>query len=314
MHMIFRIILLFIFFFSFSYSSFQEVSVGKIDDFYKDKITKEELIDIIKDIEYSLETQLDMNIFDYSSTGKSIDIVYISPSKLERRITKKLDNLKKKKIKIDELKSTLPQIREQINYLQEKLDEQSKVVNSKIKVFNDYVFEINKKRSLPSDEYYAVKSYVNEANEKLNTEIENLKKEQKKVRKLINSFNQKIHIQNSLVSQYNQINKDLESMNRAFTKVKGMTFGKKETIVKTYIKDGKKFKEETIKNITDKIEIYGFESKNELKAIIAHEIAHLVGIPHIEETGALLNPVLQKNQIEDLYLTDKDIENFKIHF
>ena len=60
----------------------------------------------------------------------------------------------------------------------------------------------------------------------------------------------------------------------------------------------------------NKIEIYGFESLNELKAILAHELAHLVGIPHIEVVGALMNPVLQKNQIENLELTSYDIELF----
>jgi hypothetical protein len=64
----------------------------------------------------------------------------------------------------------------------------------------------------------------------------------------------------------------------------------------------------------DKIEIYGFESLGELKAVLAHEIAHLVGVHHINEHNALMNPILQKNQIEDLFLTIKDITNFKNNF
>lgn len=64
----------------------------------------------------------------------------------------------------------------------------------------------------------------------------------------------------------------------------------------------------------NKIEIYGFESLSELKAILAHEIAHLVGVPHIQEQGALMNPILQKNQKQNLNLTYDDILNFKEHF
>ena len=45
----------------------------------------------------------------------------------------------------------------------------------------------------------------------------------------------------------------------------------------------------------NKIEIYGFDNKQELKVILAHEIAHLVGIPHINVKDALMNPILQKS-------------------
>jgi predicted Zn-dependent protease len=64
----------------------------------------------------------------------------------------------------------------------------------------------------------------------------------------------------------------------------------------------------------NKIEIYGFESKDELKAILAHELAHLLGIPHIDAKGSLMNPILQENQIEQLSLSKKDIINFKKNF
>lgn len=64
----------------------------------------------------------------------------------------------------------------------------------------------------------------------------------------------------------------------------------------------------------NKIEVYGFDSKNELKAILAHEITHLVGIPHIEVKDALMNPILQENQINLLSLSKSDIINFKKFF
>ena len=63
-----------------------------------------------------------------------------------------------------------------------------------------------------------------------------------------------------------------------------------------------------------KIEIYGFNNLNELKVILAHEIAHLVGLPHIDKKGALMNPIIQVNQIEKLFLTHEDIELFKRYF
>ena len=41
---------------------------------------------------------------------------------------------------------------------------------------------------------------------------------------------------------------------------------------------------------------------------------HLVGVPHIEVNGALINPLLQNNQLNKLALTKEDIESFKNNF
>ena len=99
-----------------------------------------------------------------------------------------------------------------------------------------------------------------------------------------------------------------------FTKVKGKAFGMKEITLKTYYKDGKKIKEKSVKSNMTKIEIYGFENISQLKAVLAHEIGHLVGIPHINAKKALMNPILQKNQINELFLTNDDIDNFNTNF
>ena len=64
----------------------------------------------------------------------------------------------------------------------------------------------------------------------------------------------------------------------------------------------------------NKIEIYSFDSKEQLKVILAHEIAHLVGIPHINVKNALMNPILQDNQVKNLELTFDDIRAFEMNF
>jgi predicted Zn-dependent protease len=83
---------------------------------------------------------------------------------------------------------------------------------------------------------------------------------------------------------------------------------------KTYLKDGKVYKIDIKEKRDEKIEIYGYETQDELKAIIAHEILHLIGIGHIDNDGALMNPILQKNQKINLSLTSVDIDNIKNNF
>ena len=96
--------------------------------------------------------------------------------------------------------------------------------------------------------------------------------------------------------------------------INGRTFGFQETTLKTSYINNKEVKEKSIKNSMTKIEIYGFDSIEHLKIILAHEIAHLLGVPHINVKGALMNPILQEEQKEKLFLTLEDIENFRNNF
>jgi len=71
-------------------------------------------------------------------------------------------------------------------------------------------------------------------------------------------------------------------------------------MVETFGQDGKKIEQKSVENSVQNIEIYGFENKNKLKAVLAYEIGHLVGLPNIDT--------------ENLTLTQDDIKNFKENF
>ena len=83
--------------FCFSFASYEKVRIGTIDSYYKNTLTKLELRTIIEEIEDKFESQLGFNVFDYSNSGKPIDILYVPPLKLEKRIDKKLLLLQKTK-------------------------------------------------------------------------------------------------------------------------------------------------------------------------------------------------------------------------
>ena len=117
-----------------------------------------------------------------------------------------------------------------------------------------------------------------------------------------------------MINDINRLSNEIESMGRNIKKINGRTFGLQEVTFKTYFKDGQAVQEQNIKNSMNKIEIYGFDSKEQLKVVLAHEIAHLVGVPHLEVKDALMNPILQENQIKELTLTKDDIENFRKNF
>jgi hypothetical protein len=312
--MIYKTIFLLLTFITFSFASFQEVKIGKIDNFYKDKISVEQLRTIIDEIENTFESQLNMNIFDYSQNGKPIDILFETTSKLEEKIQKKMERLNSKLEKIEELKILFPKMKDEMNNSQNSYNEQISILNKKVEELNEYVRNINKKANLSKDEYSKAQNYINIEKSKIDIESKKQKNLHRDLIKQFNSYNQKIFSFNNLVNDSNRISNEIESMNRNVKKIKGKTFGEENITIKTYYKDGKLIKEKTNSISMNKIEIYGFDNLKQLKVVLAHEIAHLVGIPHIEAKNALMNPILPKTQEEKLVLTAEDILNFKENF
>ena len=299
---------------TFSFASFQEVRIGKIHDYYKNKISEQQLRTIIDEIEHTFESQLNMNIFDYSLNGKPIDILFETPSKLEEKIQEKMGKLNSKLEKIEELKIQFPKMKEELNSSQNSYNEQISILNKKVEELNEYVRNINKKANLSKDEYSKAQNYINIEKSKIDIESKKQKNLHRDLIKQFNSYNQKNFSFNNLVNDSNRISNEIESMNRNVKKIKGKTFGEENITIKTYYKDGKLVKEKTNSISMNKIEIYGFDNLKQLKVVLAHEIAHLVGIPHIEAKNALMNPILPKTQEEKLVLTAEDILNFKENF
>lgn len=312
--MIYKIIFPLLTLFTLSLASFQEIRIGKIDDFYKDKLTEQQLRTIIDEIKYTFESELNMNIFAYSQNGKPIDILFETPSKLEEKIQKKIENINSKLEKIQELKILFPQIKEEMTISQNSYNEQTSILNKKIEALNEYIRDVNKKGSLSKDEYLKVQNYINNEKNQIDLESKKQKKYHMDLTRLFNHYNQKVFSFNNLVNDVNRLNNEIESMNRSFKKIKGKTFGEENTTIKSYYKDGELVKEKSTTTTMNKIEIYGFDNLKQLKAVLAHEIAHLVGIPHIEAKNALMNPILDKSQEENLVLTPEDILNFKENF
>lgn len=311
--MILKIALINLIFLTISFASFQKVKIGKIDDYYNDKITITQIENIVKEIEQIFESQLGFNVFDYSYDGKPIDILYLPPSQLEKRVKRKLAKLNKNIKKIEDLQDYFPNKKIEVDSLQKEYDLKSKYLNEKISDLNKYVKEANKKK-YTKQEYNEVKSHINSRKNDIKKDNSEKKSLERKLRRLVLQYNNKILKFNNLIRQSNYLSTEIESLNRNNKIVKGRTFGQKEITMKTYFKDGKKYKEKNVKNSMNKIEIYNFENINQLKAVIAHEIAHLVGIPHINEKGSLMHPILQKEQVEALYLSKWDLINFKENF
>ncbi len=124
------------------------------------------------------------------------------------------------------------------------------------------------------------------------------------------ALKQKIDKYNLLIRRYDRIHRDVEKLSSTLVEIKGVTRGETKTSYQNYIEDG----EISVKKSTDthmqKIEIYSFDNLQQLKVVLAHELGHLVGVKHIDIDNALMNPLLQKKQLEELSLTYDDVQAF----
>ncbi len=303
-----------LFFITFLHAGYEKIKIGTISDFHKDKITAFELKQILDEIEQTFETQLGFNVFDYSSDGKPIDLVYITPSNAQKSLDRKIERYHRKMDKSKELISYFDSAKKQLDFLQDKYNIQSKKLNKIIESLNLYVKEVNKQKAYPKDQYNKIKAYIAKEKELISKEKRVKQKLETKLNLENTKYNNKVNSYNNLLRQINNLAFEIESLNRSLKVVKGQAIGEKRVTLKTYIEDGVYKKEKNIENTMNKIEIYSFDSKEQLKVILAHEIAHLVGIPHINVKNALMNPILQDNQVKNLELTFDDIRAFEMNF
>jgi hypothetical protein len=312
--MFLKFFLIFFVLYSVVNAQYEKIKIGKIDQYYKDKITQEQLLLIIKEIEKTLEIQLGVNVFDYSDDGKPIDILYLTPSKKKIDLEKAIKTLTTKKRKIDTLQEFIISKEDYIQKKTSQLQSLNKSLNQKIHTLNLYIEGANKENVTSKQRYNEIQKYIQKESEKIKKETNIYNQYRTKFNNFLKSYNQRVSIHNTSINQYNRLQRKIETLIRSTKEIKGAAKGYIQIILKTAYKNGKEYRTKETKNYMEKIEIYGFDSLEQLKTILAHEILHLVGVGHINIKGALMNPILQKNQEEKLNLTFEDIENFKSSF
>jgi predicted RNase H-like nuclease (RuvC/YqgF family) len=108
----------------------------------------------------------------------------------------------------------------------------------------------------------------------------------------INRYNQKIQQLNQQVNELNQINQQLNHAVKQFNqRFQPRLFDKGSF-------NGKQ------------INIYEFESADDLRLTLAHEFGHALGLQHNHDPQALMFPMLEKQDLENFKLTPADLALF----
>ena len=299
-----------------SFAEYQEVKIGSIDKKYKDILTHKQLTSILKDIEHQFESQLGFKVFGISENGKPIDILYIGESRKKKNLKRYMRNL-------DSIQNKIKKLNQEINTEQIKSAELSNKLSSEVTILNQMVAKLNKyisttfdeSKQLTTDEYNTAKAYVTKEQNSINKNKKLFNKKRKAYNRQLKTIKRKISKYNVLVRKHNNVSRKIEVLSNSIQEVKGKTIAKNITQVKTFHKDGETQVEKSSRLEMQKIEVYSFEEDLAyLKAVLAHEIAHLVGVNHSNESGALMHPTLQENQIKRLDLKHSDIQGFNEAF
>jgi len=117
--------------------------------------------------------------------------------------------------------------------------------------------------------------------EMLKPKLENFKREYAYLQEQLSSFNQQVSVhQNSVQSHQRNIQQAQQRFPpRQFHK--GIFMG-------------------------DKIQIYQFDAKDDLRLTLAHELGHALGLYHHNDPEALMYPVLGEQNLQDFKLRPAD--------
>lgn len=293
-------------------AQYQQVKIGAISSKYNDSLSQKQLYTLIQEIKVQFDRQLGYSVFEYSENGLPINILFANESQRRKMLKRYEEEIVSIQKQINILDTQISDERSTLDQNQETLNAQTNALNRSIQNLNSYISQTNGTVSTLSKEQYAsIKQKVDTEQSKINQTKKRYEQNKSRHNRDLNAFNRLISKHNSLIRKHNSLVIRIESLSDSIIEVKGKAIGKNITLVKTYYQDGKKIVEKENRDEMEKIEIYGFDGNmNQLKAVLAHEIAHLVGINHIEKKGALMNPILQSNQVERMVLTPDDIKAF----
>ena len=309
-----KILLVCLLSFGYIYGEYKNVSIGSIDRYYKNKITKTQIHTILIEIQSHFKQKLGFDVFGITPDGKDISLLYVKPSLAQKRLKRYISNYEKKEKKLYDLEKYFPQTSKDIKDLEKHYNLEFEILNDKIKKHNNYLKRVNQNNNYTKKEYDEIKGYDKKEQMSIKKAQKAVKSIYKKLKSKNRHYNRRVIQYNNTIKSLNSLSQSIENLSRSLKVVKGNAIFNKYITKKTYAKDGVVYKIDIKEKIEEKIEIYGFSSRSELKAVLAHEIAHLVGIPHINIPKALMNPILQENQKKQLNLTPDDIEVFQKYF
>lgn len=254
--------------------------IGAIDPRFK--TGTEELKRIAQNAEAIWETPLDTELFVYDeSKGIPINLVFDERQEkadLQAELKEDLDAKEGMSESVGKQYETLI-----AEFRKLKKDYESRVVayETKLASYNDVVSEWNSKGGAPPTEI----AKLRETERSLTREQKTLESTTVKLNSLVTQLNAIGARGNSLITDYNSI---VNEYNSQFSEVKEFTQG-------DYTGDA--------------IDVYQFNSEDELTIVLAHELGHALSLDHVENEKSIMYHFMGAQRI-DVGITVEDSAEF----
>jgi len=247
-------------------------SVGDIDPRFN--IKREEVITIAQEAEGRWNSAIGQEILKYDPEA-SLKITFVYDQRQAD-----LDKLNTELQKIGASNSNLESSAEQIEKLNDQYEKDLEDYSARLKIYNDKVTYYNNQGGAPADIYT-----------KLQTESENFDQEKSA---LDQRRSELIRLSTLYDSQVGEYNNDLEKINNHIKEKQNQL-----------VTQGLYYSAE------NKIDIFTFGNKEELRLLLMHELAHATGIDHSENDKAVMSPILNPDLEADPLPTADDLNLIK---
>jgi len=256
---------------------------GHIDPRFN--VSKEDVKNVMKEVEDLWASALGRNLLNYSPNGTVvINLVYGKDQKRtenEQALSSRINILKK------QVEMSKKEYQRLLKSFQKKKNELQTTISHYEELAKDYNKKIARWKT-GSDIPKGKKQDIEKMKQQiayLQSQIKKKHKNSESLRKRVNSkskhLNTIIDLQNQMIAKYNNTFSDPQKFDQG-----------------RYIKDGNK----------ERINIYQFSNRAELKTVLAHEAGHAMGLGHVDNPKSIMNAMMDKQDIFHLSLTREDIE------
>lgn len=180
-------------------------------------------------------------------------------------------------------KQRVQQIQSELDLANRELEIQKTNYQTKVDQYNQLINMINQSQQNLSPYQ----------RQQLEQQKEQLTIDQSQLKQQLDAYNQKVNDLNRQVDQLNSINQQFnQSVDQFNTRFQPRQFDKG-------VFDGKSIK------------IYEFESHDDLRVTIAHELGHALGLKHNTDPKALMYPTMKDQNLQNFKLTTADLAMLK---
>lgn len=260
--------------------------IGEIDDRYD--ITEKELASVMKEIEDLWFTAMDKDLLNYSKDGRvAVNLVYGEEqehSDREKTFSQRIEIKKKQRKGLENEHKRISRV---FKSKREDLEELQNQYEREVTKYNNYVSQWNGKSDVPN----RVVRNIREMERELKKEEAKLQRRQDELEFHRQQANAKGKQLNKVIEEEKEL---VASYNNRFAKARKFNQGQ-------FVRQGKE----------EKVFIYQFSNKHDLKTVLAHEFGHAMGLEHVSNPRSIMHEMMDEQNIFNLSLTNEDIKAIK---